>query len=371
MKKIAIVTNMMSYYRLDLFNELMKNTDYSFHFIFSSETENNNRIWEINRNKIKFAYTILKTKSVIKKSKGITETRIINISKAVFKMLKRISPDVIIASEYNTTSVKCFIYSKFHRIKYISWSDGTLNSERFISKPQLFIRKLICRFSDYFIASSTETKEAQIKYGADKNKIYISYLTIDIETFINNLEYFEKKTNDIPRILFCGYLLKLKGIAKLIDTLKGIKTGFILDIIGSGEEEQNLRDLVRKYFLEDKVIFHGYKNRDEIVIFYKNADIFVFPSLNDAFGLVLVEALASKLPLIASKYAGGARDTVVENENGYIIDPDDTVRFGEKIELLLKDKALREKMGNKSFELSKNFYLKNVTDGFFEAIKKC
>ncbi|HOF00846.1 MAG TPA: glycosyltransferase family 4 protein [Spirochaetota bacterium] len=371
MKKIAIITNMMSFYRLDLFNELAKNRDYKFHFIFSSETEKNNRIWEINKDKIDFEYTILNSKSVIKKSRGIIETRVINIPKAVFKTLKKIDPDVIIASEYNLTSVKSFFYAKLRRKKFISWSDGTLNSERFISKPQLFIRKFICKKADYFIASSTETREAQMKYGANKNNIALSFLAIDVEAFITALQKLTKNSNDAPRILFCGYLLKLKGVANLLSALKDIQTDFILDIIGSGEEEKNLRDLAKKYSLEDKVIFHGYKNREEIVKFYKNADIFIFPSLNDAFGLALVEALAARLPIIASKYAGGARDTVLENENGYIIDPENTDKFREKIEILLRDEKLRKIMGEKSFRLSEKFFLKNVSRGFFEAIEKC
>lgn len=371
MKKVAIITNMMSFYRLDLFKELTKKKDYKFHFIFSSETENNNRIWEINKDKIDFEYTILNSKSVVKKSSGIKETRIINIPEKVYKTLKKINPDVIIASEYNITSIKSFVYSKLHRKKYISWSDGTLNSERFISKPQLFIRKFICKRADYFIASSTETKEAQIKYGAEKNKIELSFLTIDVETFISALHKFTKRTNDIPRILFCGYLLKLKGIANLIEALKDIKLDYILDVIGSGEEETNLKNLTKEYNLEKKIIFHGYKNREQLPEFYKNADIFIFPSLNDAFGLVLVEALAARLPIIASKYAGGARDTVVENENGYIVDPENTDIFREKIETLLKDGNLRKIMGEKSFSLSEIFFLKNVSQGFFNAIAKC
>jgi glycosyltransferase involved in cell wall biosynthesis len=371
MKKIVIITNMMSFYRLDLFCELAKNPDYKFHVIFSAEKEDNNRIWEINRDKINFDYTILKSKSIIKKSDGIKENRIINIPKDVFKTLRKINPDIVIASEYNMTCVKSFFYSKLFGKKYISWSDGTLNSERFISRSQLLLRKMICKNSNYFIASGTETKEAQVAYGAKKNKLVLSFLTVDVEDFIEKLDKIEKTENKVPHILFCGYLLKLKGVHFLFEALKNVESNFVLDIIGKGEEEEYLKKLAAEYKIDEKVRFLGYKNRSEIVAFYKNADIFVFPSLNDAFGLVLVEALASKLPIITSIYAGGSKDTVDEGKNGFIVDPENTKIFSEKLEILLSDKTLRQKMGEMSYEKAGKFYLKNVAKGFFEAIEKC
>jgi len=371
MKKIMIITNMMSFYRLDLFNELSKNTNYKFHVVFSAEKEDNRRNWEINKEKLKFDYTLLKSKSIIKKGSGIQENRIINIPKNVFREFRKINPDIIIASEYNLTSIKGFLFAKLFFKKFISWSDGTLNSERFISDIQKFIRKVICRSSNYFIASSTETSEAQISYGALKNKIAISFLTIDAEDFVKKLENIKKTENSVPKLFFCGYLLKLKGLHLLFDALKNVKSDFTLDIAGSGEEEDNLRKLAIDYSIDKKINFLGYKNRDEIVNYYKNSDIFVFPGLNDAFGLVLVEALAAKLPIITSIYAGGSKDVVLEGENGFIIDPENINDFSSKIEILLKNTELRLKMGDKSFERREIFYLSNVAEGFYKAIENC
>ena len=369
--KIVIITNMMSYYRLDLFNELVKNKDYDFHIVFSAEKEANDRNWEIKKDQLKFEYTILKSRSIKKKSKGIKENRIINIPKEVFKTLGKIKPDIVIGSEYNPTIIKAIAYCKLRGIKYISWSDGTLNSERFISSAQKIIRKIVCRISNGFIASSTETREAQISYGAKPAKIDISLLTIDIDGFYDLLSKCTKTHNEKPVILFCGYLIKLKGVDLLLKALSLVKNEYRLDIIGSGGEEETLRVFSKELGVEDNINFLGYKSRDEIAIFYKNADIFVFPGLNDAFGLVLVEAIVSGLPVISSIYAGGAKDTVIEGENGFIVDPEDVESLTKKIDLLLSDKKLRGDMGKKSFELSKNFRLQNVSGGFFEAIKRC
>jgi len=361
---------MMSFYRLDLFNELAKNQSYEFHLIFSAEKENNRRIWEINKDIIKFKYTILKSREIIKKGDGIKENRVINIPKGCFRALSKINPDVIIASEYNLTSIQGFIFSKIFFKKFISWSDGTLNSERFISKAQKLIRKIICKNTRNFIASSTETAEAQVTYGAKPDRVSISFLTIDVESFIAKLDEAQKTKNKVPKILFCGYLLRLKGIDLLFEALSKVKSDFTLDIIGIGEEEENLRQLSCDLGISEKISFLGFKKRDEIVYYYKNADLLVFPSLNDAFGLVLVEALAAELPIITSIYAGGSKDVVSEGVNGFIIDPQNLADFAEKLNRLLSDRALCEKMGKASFEKSKDFYLKIVVKGFFQAIER-
>jgi glycosyltransferase involved in cell wall biosynthesis len=361
----------MSYYRLDLFNELVKNTNLDIHVIFSSERENNDRNWEVDKQSLNFKYMILKSKSIKKKSDGIKETRIINMPKDVFKTLRNIDPDIVIGSEYNPTTVKAFFFCKLNGLCYISWSDGTLNSERFISKAQFILRKLLCGFSDGFIASGSETREAQISYGAKPDKVSVSFLTIDRDKFFYGLEKCKRSKNDVPVILFCGYLIKLKGVDLLLHALSAVKEDFRLDIVGSGVEEENLMELARKLCMKSKVRFLGYKGRTDIAAFYKNADMFVFPSMNDAFGLVLVEAITAGLPVISSVYAGGTKDTVDHGLNGFIIDPENTEDFAKKIAMLLSDEKLRKNMGAHSLEKSKSFSLNVTSKGFFEAIDRC
>lgn len=371
MKKIVIITNMMAFYRLDLFNELASRREYDFHIIFSTEREKNNRNWEIDTKGLHFNYTILESKQIVRSSAGIVESRIIHIPKNIWKTLRNLNPDVIIASEYNPTSMAAFFYSKLHSRKFISWSDGTLNSERFISKAQRFTRGVICRNSNWLIASSTETMEAQIAYGAAPEKVSLSYLTIDTEDFVRKLGLIETSENKVPKILFCSYLFKRKGAHLLIEALKNVKADFTLEIVGTGEEEGSLRLLAKESSVEHKVYFNGYKTRDEITRYYRQTDVFVFPSTLDAFGLVLIEALAAGLPIIASKYAGGSRDAVEDGINGYIIDPEMIEEFTAKLELLLSNSEMRARMGRASFERKDSFYMSRVAQGFYNAIAGC
>lgn len=368
LRTVVIITNMPSFYRVDLFNALAQDGRCRIHVIFATAKENNRRIWEDAQDRMRFDYTILDSTSVIIPGGDIAEQRIIHHTKGVFKALRRIAPDVIIASEYNPTSLKALAYAKLRGKPYISWSDSTLHSDRFISMAQRFARHLVCRLSDAFIASSQETRAAQIHYGARAERISISLLTIDVDAFSRSLQQIPKPLNDIPVILFCGYLIPLKGVHLLLEALSTITRPFRLDIVGSGDEEPALRALAQRHGLSDRVRFVGYKNREAIVAYYRQADLFVFPSLNDAFGLVLVEALAAHLPIISSIYAGGSRDTVTEGVNGFTVDPKDTDRLRVVLEHLLVSQPTREKMGLASAQRAESFTINQSIGGFLSAI---
>ena len=96
------------------------------------------------------------------------------------KTLRGIAPDVVFAMEYNPTILRAVHWCRRKKIPFISWTDGTLHSERGIGKVQRLSRSYIIKRAAAFIASSTASKEAQIAYGADPDKCFLSYLTVDI-----------------------------------------------------------------------------------------------------------------------------------------------------------------------------------------------
>ncbi|OHD56197.1 MAG: hypothetical protein A2096_04780 [Spirochaetes bacterium GWF1_41_5] len=362
--KCVIVTNMMAFYRLDLFNILGQKKNISLHVIFSSETEDRTRFWEINKNALQFAYTVLESGKVAKKKSALQEGGNIIIPSGLYRHLKKINPDIIVAGEYNLSALFSLCFARLHKKKYVSWSDGTLSSERNISFLQKILRRFICRFADNFIASGTLTKEAQTAYGADPRKISPALLTIgDSEKFLPSV----KKTGKIPRILACSYLYRRKGLHLLLSALPLLKTPFLLDIIGSGDEQENLMLQAEAAGLERQVFFRGYRQRRDIYCFFQEADFFVFPTLLEPFGLVAVEALYAGLPLIISIHAGCIADVLENGINGFAVDPENTAELAEKIGMLLTDNNLRKKMGKASLRISSKFSINKSADDFFRA----
>ena len=112
--------------------------------------------------------------------------------------------------------------------------------------------------------------------------------------------------------------------------------------------------------IDKKVTFEGFKQREELIELLKKSDIFIIPSRQDCFGLVINEVMCAGLPIIASKYVDGAYDLIKEDEGGYIIDPYDENTFKQAIESMFinKEKSIQMGMFNKFY--IKNFLIENL-----------
>lgn len=160
----------------------------------------------------------------------------------------------------------------------------------------------------------------------------------------------ERTDNVPPRILFISNLIVNKGVFTLLDALKTVDDrghDFRCDIAGAETFEIDrcrLDEEIKTRGLEDKVIYHGATYGADKERLLDNADMLVFPSMNEAFPLVCLEAMSHRLPVIATD-EGGIPDIVVDNQTGFICRKQDSVQFADSIITLLSDSGLRSKMG--------------------------
>jgi len=144
-----------------------------------------------------------------------------------------------------------------------------------------------------------------LKNYVPDNSFYIPN-GIDINKFISNDNEIEnKKTDKTIRLLFVGRLVKSKGLEILINAFQRIEPNkeFELHIVGSGEMEFYIKNLK-----DNRIIYHGTINDYDLISLYKKCDLFVFPSDSDMFGLVILEALASGMHVIANETLRGVFD---------------------------------------------------------------
>jgi glycosyltransferase involved in cell wall biosynthesis len=164
--------------------------------------------------------------------------------------------------------------------------------------------------------------------------------------------------DDDVLILFIGHLEPFKGIFELLDGFYKINKqnrNSKLMIIGEGHQEKKVRNKVLEYQINEAVIFTGKISPEEIQNYYQMADIFVLPSYTEGLPLVVVEAMACGLPIVAS-CVGGIPEVVENNENGFLIPPRNVGELKTKLEQLIVDQDLREKFGNKSLKIvNENF----------------
>lgn len=151
--------------------------------------------------------------------------------------------------------------------------------------------------------------------------------------------------------LYVGRLLRGKGLTYLLEAFGLLQRSGVgetsLLLVGDGADEALLRERCREAST-DNVVFAGFRDADALPELYGLADVFVFPTLGDTFGLVVDEAMACGLPVISTSAAGEIGDRIEEGVNGFIVPPADVDQLLDRMRLLLQDAVLRRHMGDKS-----------------------
>jgi glycosyltransferase involved in cell wall biosynthesis len=360
MKRVVIITNIPSPYRVDFFHYLQTNvSEYEFHIVYSS-VRNTSRQWHADEDRI-LNSTFLKSKNI--KIKKRYDEHDIYIPYGVGKVLDGLKPDVVVAMEYNPTIIMAMHWCRKNKVKYISWTDGTLFSERNIGRLQKLCRKYIISRADAFIASSHASRETQIAYGAEPDKCFISYLTVDIQKYIRKKDNYDNK-----QLVCVGGLIVRKGVDLLLSAMALCDSSVTLVVVGEGCEKDRLIKQAQELGIADRVSFTGFLEGEELYRCYSQSAAFVLPTREDCFGLVILEAMCAHLPVISSKYSDGAADLVEDYVTGRIVDPYDAKKFAEVIDNMLSNPQELRKMGEAGFEKINEFAFENVSKGYIEAI---
>jgi glycosyltransferase involved in cell wall biosynthesis len=156
-------------------------------------------------------------------------------------------------------------------------------------------------------------------------------------------------------ILFVGRLVEVKGVEYLIEALSKLSKDeihFKALIVGDGPLKPELESYVANNDLNSKVEFCGWVDKSKLEEYYSVADVFVGPSLQEAQGIVFVEALATGTPVVASR-VGGIIDIVTEGKNGYLVPAKSSRLLYEKLKLIIDDKDLLKKLSKSSRQEAK------------------
>ena len=221
------------------------------------------------------------------------------------------------------------------------------------------LRIIAFRVVDAVIAVSKATKKLALNVGAPTNKVTVIYNTVDETIFAPKSKALCRQKLGLPRdtkiILFVGNLIPRKGAEYLIKALPMILTKIpntLLVIVGDGPQRDELEQLVKELDLELNVIFTGRIPTEKLCLYYGAADIFVLPSLHEGHPMVLLEAMASGLPVIATKVSG-SMETVIHSVNGYLVEPRDIYQLAESIIKVLGNEKQIHEFGKASLRIYK------------------
>ena len=178
--------------------------------------------------------------------------------------------------------------------------------------------------------------------------------------------------NGKPVVLFVGRLAEVKGVTYLIEAMKQVDA--ILAIVGEGPLRQELERQAAP--LGDKIRFLGGKTHDELATIYASADVFVAPSVKakdggvEGFGLVFLEAMASGLPVVASR-SGGIPDLVHDGENGLLVPPAEPQALAEAINQVLTENEFRKKLVHDGMLTVQNYDYCVTGQKYAKKLKEC
>jgi len=248
-------------------------------------------------------------------------------------------------------------------------SDVPFYNKRFYLLDLLIFKRLskkIWKNSKKIIALSHDLINIARRTSLNQ-EISVIYNGINTEEFKHDKKLLsnEKTIN----LLFVGRLIERKGLIYLLQSFFNLEKNYPnlrLRIAGDGPLLENYSSLVKQKGVDKKIIFYGRLEHNKINELYKKSHIFVLPSLNEALGNVTQEALASGLPIITTKT--GASELI--KDNGIFIEKEDSKSLTDALQILIKDRKLREKMGKISRQLAEKMSWEECANKYLFIYKK-
>ncbi len=377
-KKILILNPNIPPRAIKFLNLLVKESVFDYNVFFYSVSSKNRR-WNIDKKAIKFKYKILKSFEI---GFGIKDYFPFIISLDFIYELLKLKPDVIVVPGWaDMPSYISTIYCLFTGCKLILRSESTKYEKSFRRTLFAPITKFVIRTASSFIASGTQARKYLISLGATPKKIFVGYSPIDVEYFQKRAFLSLSKRNAIRRkmgvpktakiILFVGQLIVRKGIYDLIDSFASIATSepnAFLVFIGYGPELGNLKDLVSKLNIQNRVIFINFVPNEELPRYYTASDIFVLPSYEETWGIVVNEAMACGLPVVVNEHVGSSHDLVRDGISGIVFKSGKTEELTRGLRILLDNGVLRQKFSKNAKQIIRSFDLENLKAAMIKAI---
>ena len=243
----------------------------------------------------------------------------------LYKQITTVNADIIITEGFFQWTPQALRYAiRHHKPIFIDY-ERTEWTERECPQWRTLYRKIVDRFITGYLVNGSLTKEYLESIGVKKNKIYIAGMSADstgLANAVNNYLHYTNSTKS-PGLIYCysGQMIPRKGVDYLLKAwLKHIKQHpqDLLMLVGGGELLERFQ---KEYGSVNSIQIKGSVDYDEIYKYYAISNVFVIPTLEDNWSLVVPEAMACSLPIACSIYNGCYPELVHEGENGVLFNP--------------------------------------------------
>lgn len=292
--KILFIYNIPSPYRVEFLNELNKNID--FKVVFENETASHRNEKWLAKHKLSNNNNYFINKSILK------------FIRLLYDIL---TSNTVILGGYSTKkSMFLIFFMNFINKNFILNADGGFIKDE--SKLKYRYKKHLIKSAKFWLSSGTKTSEYLKYYGANEENIFIYPFT---SVYANDISTDKKvKSKDEMIVLFVGSFNKEKGINKLIKAATYLEN---IDFIFIGGQPSSFQENLSEK--KSNITFINHIGKSELNSYYENADLFVFPTYSDVWGLVINEAMAKGLPIITTDKCIAGIEMIKTEEIGKII----------------------------------------------------
>jgi glycosyltransferase involved in cell wall biosynthesis len=354
--KLVIITELMAPYRIPVFNALALQPEINLEIIFLSENDPTLRRWLVYKDEIQFRYSVLPSWR-----RRIGKYHLL-LNRRVRATLNGARPDVLICGGYNYLA--CWTAARWarrHHVPFFLWTESTASDRRNVRLVVEILKKKFLNFCAAFVVPGKSSLNYLKELGIGESRVFTAPNAVDTALFSTiAVATRQDSANILARLqlpsqyfLYAGRLVQAKGIFDLLDAYNrlsaDIRQTVGLVFVGDGADRPELMAQAAQ-MNSGKIQVLDFLQREHLAEIYALASALVFPTHSDPWGLVVNEAMACGLPVIATSVAGCTPDLITDGWNGLVVPPRDSLQLAAAMEKLSSNSNLRIKMGQNSRE---------------------
>ena len=373
-RRLVILTEIISPYRIPLFNALARHASVDPYVIFLAENDPSLRQWRVYKDEIRFSYEVLPSWRMHLGSRSLLLNRGLN------RALRSAAPHAILCGGYNyVASWQALHWARTHHVPFLLWSESHQNELRRVRPHIEFMKDEFLRRCTGFVVPGRAAREYLQARRLRDEVIFTAPNAVDNDLFAasagdaRKIAAARRAQLNLPDryFLFVGRLVREKGVFELLSAYAKldaqVRARLGLVFAGDGMFRKELEDQASR-ITAGTFRFAGFVHREQLASYYALAETLILPTYTDTWGLVVNEAMACGLPVIVSDTAGCAVDLVKENWNGLVIPSRDDLSLGAAMEKLANQPDLRATMAAHSLQLISEYSSQHWSAGIAEAV---
>ncbi len=328
-RRLVIITEIISPYRLPLFNVLSEQKGVDLHVIFLAETDPTLRQWKVYKQEIRFSYEVLPSWRM-----RIAGYNVL-LNRGLRQALQAANPDAILCGGYNYLgSWQALWWARKRSVPFFLWSESNRQDIRRRRAVVELLKHEFFRQCRGFVVPGRSAAEYLLSHKIEGKAIFTAVNAVDNDLFASEAGAARGKAEQLRRdlglpsryFLFVGRLVREKGVFELLSAYsklgEEIREHIGLIFVGDGPCREELERRAAS-IVPGLIKFVGFTQREQLAAYYGLAEVLILPTYSDTWGLVVNEAMACGLPVIVSNVAGCVPDLVTEDWNGKTVKPKD------------------------------------------------